>query len=542
MILSERVNVLQTAKNMEIAVRMQLNRATIIAVCLPLLVIVVVITAAWDSETDSCMMGSNTSCSECPEGDMCVRGGCEMNECNGMEYDEYRTCQCTAECEEYGNCCEDVEVCRGPNCGAIMEPCECTGQCGWVDTDGVCAEGRNTNCSECPTISEDCIMGTCEDFMCDQNYVAERTCHCDPSCHDFGNCCEDVEMCVCEDMTDSCDLILTMFSCDQDFPAAMSQGLLTEDAPVDMICCESCTVDACSEIMDPCDCTGECGWADGMCQAGRNTNCSECPVISEDCVPGSCRDFECDMEYNEYRTCHCDPSCRDFGNCCHDAEMCYEDMDFMPVGPGICQNDMGGSPPNYSMNGHTKESCRDACRDMKDHCIGLSVSRGGRCALWMDVETLGDREHPEFGMGHKGANWRVGGCLTHTNGDEAWMCEASTMCGRESESRESESEEFDLECHEAVFALGALSQAYEEVKEDAEFVHKMFEQCLMGELTEDMECNDIMEWRDSMDRSCAYYDMVDLCDYDYLHILLTTIWMHMMLVVRAVGEKRRVVN
>eukprot|EP00494_Astrolonche_serrata_P032493 UN32762 len=38
-----------------------------------------------------------------------------MDECP-TEYDELRVCQCNDECEEYGNCCPDVDFCRAEQC------------------------------------------------------------------------------------------------------------------------------------------------------------------------------------------------------------------------------------------------------------------------------------------------------------------------------------------------------------------------------------------------------------------------------------------
>eukprot|EP00494_Astrolonche_serrata_P032088 UN32357 len=64
----------------------------------------------WSTENKMCEEGSSTNCSECTTMEGCVEGSCDS--CDG-EFDEMTTCQCTAECSDYGNCCDKCEVIPG---------------------------------------------------------------------------------------------------------------------------------------------------------------------------------------------------------------------------------------------------------------------------------------------------------------------------------------------------------------------------------------------------------------------------------------------
>ena len=69
----------------------------------------------WSSESSACEMGSTTNCSECPLMDGCDTSMCmdhgDNNDCP-ISYDPMRMCQCTEDCEEYGNCCDDASSCH----------------------------------------------------------------------------------------------------------------------------------------------------------------------------------------------------------------------------------------------------------------------------------------------------------------------------------------------------------------------------------------------------------------------------------------------
>eukprot|EP00494_Astrolonche_serrata_P034505 UN34774 len=62
-----------------------------------------------------------------------------------------------------------------------------------------------------------------------------------------------------------------------------------------------------------------------------------------------------------------------------------EEEKFTPVGLGVCMSEDGETPPNYSKDGETMESCAMHCEYDED-CIGFSVQFGLRCALWMDMD------------------------------------------------------------------------------------------------------------------------------------------------------------
>jgi len=92
----------------------------------------------WDTDTMMCVEGSTTRCWECPDMEGCQSITCESAGC--PDFMEDYTCQCNAECMEYGNCCADYDVCEETDCDACIERfarqggCEC-----WMDES--CDEG-----------------------------------------------------------------------------------------------------------------------------------------------------------------------------------------------------------------------------------------------------------------------------------------------------------------------------------------------------------------------------------------------------------------
>eukprot|EP00494_Astrolonche_serrata_P029263 UN29530 len=75
----------------------------------------------WSSNSDSCVEGGRTDCSECATLTGCVKESCDKYvgvEC--PEYDPMKTCQCDDSCAENSNCCRDVSLCGEPT--------------GWVET------------------------------------------------------------------------------------------------------------------------------------------------------------------------------------------------------------------------------------------------------------------------------------------------------------------------------------------------------------------------------------------------------------------------
>lgn len=195
---------------------------------------------------------------------------CEANDC--PEFAEHFTCQCNSDCDEFGNCCEDVPTCA-------TDPCACTADgYGWSSIGQACVLGGTTSCEECRTL-DGCITSTCADAGCPE-YDPMRYCQCDPGCAANGNCCDDALTIVC---------------------------------------------------IDPCECPEGYGWSttSEMCVMGATTNCAECPN-QDRCDSSTCADAGCPLAYNADRVCQCNFECIQYDNCCEDAEPCYED-DTLPT-------------------------------------------------------------------------------------------------------------------------------------------------------------------------------------------------------------------
>merc|ERR1719145_262050 len=131
--------------------------------------------------------------------DHCADMPCAFRDCM-MEFDPNNVCQCNDDCESYGNCCQDVGMCR--DCSKITDPCECDGMCGWSSERDECVLGSRTNCHEC---SEGCEDVSCAKRDCLMDFNPDTTCQCDEDCARHGNCCEDVYECrACDRITDPC--------------------------------------------------------------------------------------------------------------------------------------------------------------------------------------------------------------------------------------------------------------------------------------------------------------------------------------------------
>lgn len=75
-----------------------------------------------------------------------------------------------------------------------QDPCQCTDGFGWDSTTMMCAEGRTTRCWECTTLPG-CIQNSCSTSDCPE-FGELLTCQCNDMCGEFGNCCEDVDVCT----------------------------------------------------------------------------------------------------------------------------------------------------------------------------------------------------------------------------------------------------------------------------------------------------------------------------------------------------------
>merc|ERR550534_3033048 len=60
----------------------------------------------WSSSEGRCISGSTTTCMECPSLDTCIEGTCKTFGCTD-DFAPMHTCQCTPECVEFDNCCDD---------------------------------------------------------------------------------------------------------------------------------------------------------------------------------------------------------------------------------------------------------------------------------------------------------------------------------------------------------------------------------------------------------------------------------------------------
>merc|ERR1712087_394950 len=172
---------------------------------------------------------------------------------------------------------------------------------------------------------------------------------------------------------------------------------------------------------------------------------------------------------------HCDYGC-EVDRCVEMTEDGYE-CQWKDMGPGMCRGDYGYAP-NFSANGFDMDGCASACEETEG-CMGISLSRGGRCAMWM--KELPTYEHAVFGSGHAGENWSSDMKLTTVNDDDRWHC-AIMMCDREREGCEGDMME--------------MKRKMEMMEENQDFLHRMFEDCLVRDL-EVTECHDEANWVDN---------------------------------------------
>jgi len=142
-----------------------------------------------------------------------------------------------------------------------------------------------------------------------------------------------------------------------------------------------------------------------------------------------------------------------------------------------------------------------ACEETEG-CMAMSLSVGGRCAMWMVEMPM--FEHPVFGQAHVGENWKEGMMLTTTSDDDRWQCVVRYCEGGD-------------DCGESMMMMMEMESRMEMMAQNAEFLGRMFEQCLVRDL-EVSECMDEPHWYDNQGRDCAYYKATDMCDYNYLHI------------------------
>eukprot|EP00494_Astrolonche_serrata_P022170 UN22427 len=250
------------------------------------------------------------------------------------------------------------------------------------------------------------------------------------------------------------------------------------------------------------------------------------------CVPdNSAADgYEC---MGDYEVTMCDAG----EHCSEETHMCEDDMpvvekDWKRGMKGMCVDDMGNAPGNYSMDGLSMEECEEEC-EKDEHCKGYSIGKGPnhRCALWQETGDKPMMDKDKDGMKyskHKGSDkFKANGCLTKGDGNSSWDCNVKyvTQChdkeSKESSSDESSSDEPET-CEESVMGLTyhlmELQDHAEQCMEDFEFAQRMFEDCLTKDMTGDEYMCEDMYWHDNQGRDCDDYDAMGLCEYKYLGI------------------------
>eukprot|EP00494_Astrolonche_serrata_P022866 UN23123 len=135
------------------------------------------------------------------------------------------------------------------------------------------------------------------------------------------------------------------------------------------------------------------------CNEEARRYCYDDYLVSSDGY-GMCKEDDSDEGYHcemsEDRREHCDYGCDEEERRCMDHES--EDSsssdsmecEWMDLGMGMCRGPHGEAAPNFSADGFTQEKCMHACEET-DGCFGVSLSRGGRCAMWM--KEMPDYEH-----------------------------------------------------------------------------------------------------------------------------------------------------
>eukprot|EP00494_Astrolonche_serrata_P022173 UN22430 len=369
------------------------------------------------------------------------------------------------------------------HCHQYTTPCDCTDACGW-DSDLLKCEGvvytetignpQTTTCDEC---SELCEAPTCTTTDCSE-----------------ADCCEGYE---CQDRVNP----LTA--------ETNRQCVYVDEGP-----CES-----------------------AMCEFQEHYECDTSDSVKHFtgtgvCVPdNSAADgYEC---MGDYEVTMCDAG----EHCSEETHMCEDDMpvvekDWKRGMKGMCVDDMGNAPGNYSMDGLSMEECEEEC-EKDEHCKGYSIGKGPnhRCALWQETGDKPMMDKDKDGMKyskHKGSDkFKANGCLTKGDGNSSWDCNVKyvTQChdkeSKESSSDESSSDEPET-CEESVMGLTyhlmELQDHAEQCMEDFEFAQRMFEDCLTKDMTGDEYMCEDMYWHDNQGRDCDDYDAMGLCEYKYLGI------------------------
>ncbi|XP_072169941.1 uncharacterized protein [Diadema setosum] len=228
-------------------------------------------------------------------------------------YDLYNICQCTENCEQFGDCCLDFYLhCVEPEVPADS----CQGRCGQFSSSSPCQcnDGCVTYGDCCEDYEEFCGDGTDPDLSCNgrcgNDYNPSDQCHCNDQCEQYNNCCNDyVDLCTSDD-----------FSCRGKCFADYDSSL---ECQCNTVCGDygNCCPDYEAECFSNATCKGRCSVpidSNWFCECvdGCDVTDTCCDDYTGECV-GTC-DGRCDLAYDSSQICQCNEDCLTKGDCCAD--------------------------------------------------------------------------------------------------------------------------------------------------------------------------------------------------------------------------------
>jgi len=295
--------------------------------------------------------GCDGFCGQCDDGAVCWEGECIVQDsCAGFCGGQAPSCYCDPQCEEYGDCCDDVcDACPDlAFCGECVPLCPedaecgpdgCGGACGMCDEGFICMD------FECmpdgPFVPETCgdiqiCIDNCDDEACASECFEAAPGDAQQLYFELVQCYqEEQDFCECEGDDDECWMVCLMEGCGE----LIDECWETEGECVDIWdCTQDCEGDSCMEdcinkegdteakllFMELVYCVGDvCAEPEPGCY--EDALMGECYDLFEECTGGIC---EPDCEDMECGDDGCDGSCGtcDEGSVCMDGE-CIEDGD-----------------------------------------------------------------------------------------------------------------------------------------------------------------------------------------------------------------------
>eukprot|EP00929_Paragymnodinium_shiwhaense_P047680 TRINITY_DN2417_c0_g3_i1.p1 TRINITY_DN2417_c0_g3~~TRINITY_DN2417_c0_g3_i1.p1 ORF type:complete len:1152 (-),score=360.86 TRINITY_DN2417_c0_g3_i1:427-3882(-) len=160
---------------------------------------------------------SNSSSTDSTTTKPSTKGKCADFGCGGF-YQLSRSCQCTARCGQFGNCCDDYESvcgkhqpdsCKKQGCTSIYQvhrTCQCTprchvfnnccsdyeSQCGATHKPKPNSTAVNSSSSSSSNSTAHASSGSCAEYGC-VGYKPLHKCQCSSGCKKHNNCCKDYE-------------------------------------------------------------------------------------------------------------------------------------------------------------------------------------------------------------------------------------------------------------------------------------------------------------------------------------------------------------